>query len=398
MALLLLELLRVFSLTISILMIPFEVDPWEGFFILFYAVGISSLFLWRKWRKRPWNLLLIPLLFVFPLLLAFTTERAYFSIAYTGVLYVYYDVRLGILDPKDLSQRFKISYGLLLFLGVTASMAEEVRWILLKNLPFLLLYFFSTILLSVALRHQEAGIDPKKSRNRILLYLLVSILLSAVLGTEEARNLFYTFLQQVGFVLVSLLSYIVYPFAFAFYALFSRLKGFFRPPQFDDSQGAELGEDFQEEFSSFVENAREYPVLRTLLSLLLILAFLYLLYRFLRKKGEKPVEGLEYIEQRESLKEHKVQRRKTVREKEPDGLYEKLRYRYRTYLLKLRKEMEIHLYDTAEDVAVRAEEVSSKEHVKIRKIYQEVRYGERIVTRDLLDDFSSYLEDNHNEK
>lgn len=398
MALLLLELLRVFSLTMSILMIPFEVDPWEGFLILFYSLGISSLFLWRKWRKRPWNLLLVPLFLLLPLLLASTAERVYFAILYTGVLYVYFDVRLGILDPKDLSQRFKISYGLLLFLGVTASMTEGVRWILLKNLPFLLLYFFSTILLSVALRHQEAGIAPKKSRNRILLYLLVSILFSAVLGTEEARDLFYTLLQQVGFVLLSLLSYIVYPFAFVFYALFSRLKGFFRPPQFDDSQGAELGEGFQEEFSSFVENAREYPALRTLLSLLLILSFLYLLYRFLRKRGEKPVEGLEYTEQRESLREHKAQRRKAVREKEPDGLYEKLRYRYRNYLWKLRKEMEIHLYDTAEEIAQRAEEVSSKEHVKIRKIYQEVRYGERTVTIELLNDFSKYLEDSQNEK
>ena len=182
MELFLLELLRVFSLAISILMIPFEVDPWEGFLILFYSLGISSLFLWKKWRKKPWNLLLVPVLFLFPLLLAFSAERVYFSIAYAGILYVYYDVRLGILDPKDLSQRFKISYGLLLFFGAAASMAEGVRWILLKNLPFLLLYFFSTILLSVAVRHQEAGIDPKKSRNRILLYLLVSILVSAVLG------------------------------------------------------------------------------------------------------------------------------------------------------------------------------------------------------------------------
>lgn len=398
MELLLLELLRVFSLAISILMIPFEVDPWEGFLILFYSLGISSLFLWKKWRKKPWNLLLVPVLFLFPLLLAFSAERVYFSIAYAGILYVYYDVRLGILDPKDLSQRFKISYGLLLFFGAAASMAEGVRWILLKNLPFLLLYFFSTILLSVAVRHQEAGIDPKKSRNRILLYLLVSILVSAVLGTEESRNLFYTLTQEVGLGLLTLLSYLVYPFAFVFYAMFSRLKGFFRPPQFDDSQGAELGEDFQEEFSSFVGNAREYPILRTLLTLLLILVFLYLLYRFLRERGEEPVEGLEYLEQRESLKNHKTQRRKAFRGKEPEGLYEKLRYRYRAYLLRLRKKMEIRPYDTAEDVAVRAKEVSSKEHMKIRKMYQEVRYGERTVTKDLLNDFSKYVEENQNEK
>ncbi len=60
--------------------------------------------------------------------------------------------------------------------------------------------------------------------------------------------------------------------------------------------------------------------------------------------------------------------------------------------------MEIRPYDTAEEIAQRAEEVSSKEHVKIRKIYQEVRYGERTVTIELLNDFSKYLEDSQNEK
>lgn len=393
MELLLLELLRVLSLTLSILMIPFEVGPWEGLLILLYTMVVLSLFLWKKIRKKPYSLALIPLVAGMPLMSFFTKERVYFSLLYSGILFVYYEVRLGILDPKDLSQRFKVSYGLLLLFGLAAASSSGIRWILLQNLPFLLFYFFTTILLSASLRHKEAGIDPKKSRVKIVRYLLISIVGAVFLGTVEVRTFILEASQKIGELILILVFYIVYPVA---YAVFYLIKKFYRAPDLTGAGAVPVGEGLQEEFGEALGKAREHPALTTILSLLLIIAFIYLIYRFLRKKGEKEVEGLEYIEERQSLKGEKP-RKKRIKEKEPQEIYEKFRFRYKRYLMALKKQMEIRASDTARDVAVRAQNISSKNHNRIMKDYQEVRYGEKAVTDEVLETFSRYLEEDHNE-
>lgn len=396
MELLLLEILRIVSLTVAVLMIPFEIPGWEGVLLLFYTLGVCFLFLWRRWRKRPVNLWMVVLLLL-PLSASITVERTYFYLIFTGVVYLYFDVRLGILDPQDLSQRFKISYGLLLFSGVVAVLAEGIRWILLRNLSFLLLYFFSTILLSASMRHKEAGVDPKRSRSKMVLYLFVSLFAAVLLGSGEARRLGISALQQLGSLMLTLLSYLLYPIAFVFYGIFSGLRRFFRPPDFENLPGADPGEGFQEEYSALSREVRDLPMLKTVLSVLLLVAALYLLYRFFRRKGEKPKEGLAYIEEREYLKDRKARRKRIKKEEEPEEAYEKLRYRYRTYLAALRNQMEIRPSDTAADISDRAKKITGQQHERIRDAYQEARYGAQEVTEERVREFMTFMEETKDE-
>lgn len=197
MELLLLELFSILSLTMAILMIPFEVTPLEGILLLVFFMAVLWVFAKKGVRKKPWSLLLLPLFFL-PLTMTYSMERLYFTLAFTGIMYVYYDGKLGELDPMDLALRFKVSYGLLLLFAGVSFLAEGLRWILYRNLPFLLLFFFSTIILSTSLRHQQAGIDPRKSRQKILVYLLMASIFSLVFGLEGLRGGFLSFMGIMG--------------------------------------------------------------------------------------------------------------------------------------------------------------------------------------------------------
>lgn len=399
MELLLLELFSILSLTMAILMIPFEVTPLEGILLLVFYMAVLWVFAKKGVRKKPWSLLLLPLFFL-PLTMTYSMERLYFTLAFTGIMYVYYDGKLGELDPMDLALRFKVSYGLLLLFAGVSFLAEGLRWILYRNLPFLLLFFFSTIILSTSLRHQQAGIDPRKSRQKILVYLLMASIFSLVFGLEGLRGGFLSFMGIMGNWIFQGLYYVIYPVAYGVFYVLTRLGRFYGLGQFQGGQGGEP-EDFTEDLEYTMHELRDHPVLNALMSFGVLVLVLYLLYRFFKGRKEKVVSGLAYEEEREFLKEKKRPRLLRRKEKIPKELRERMRYYYRQYLRSLKKELPISSSWTSEEIAKEASRKEPQEHSAIRSRYVAVRYGQEEVHEPMVEDFRRWVkevEDRHEEK
>ena len=185
----LLELFSIVTLTFSVLIVLFEVPQIKGVILLVYVMTVSALFLLKKVEGR-FGELFMGALFFLPYFTKMTQENAYFTVIYTVIFTLYFYRKMGTLYPEDLSLRLKISYVFMILGALLGIWRESWREMILAALPFMLLYFFVTIILTTSIRHRQAGLEKNRNRRNILFYLGLTSVLSLAASIEEFRNVF----------------------------------------------------------------------------------------------------------------------------------------------------------------------------------------------------------------
>ena len=173
MEMLILELISIITLTFSVLTVLFEIRQLKGILLFLYIVLIFSFYLWKS-IKGKYATAGMMVLMALPWILERTQENAFFTILYTVIFTLYYSRKLGTLYQEDLSLRFRITYALLFIVALLGTVNSFIGRLVITALPFMLLYFFSTIILTTSLRHRQAGLDAKKTRRNIMLYLTIT--------------------------------------------------------------------------------------------------------------------------------------------------------------------------------------------------------------------------------
>lgn len=397
MEMLILELISIITLTFSLLIVLFEVEQLKGVLLFLYIVLIFSFYLWKN-LKGKYSAIVMTLLFAMPWIFDRTQENAFFTILYTVVFMLYYHRKLGTLYQEDLSLRFRITYALLFALALLGTVNSFIGRIVIIALPFMLLYFFSTIILTTSLRHRQAGLDEKKTRRNIMLYLSITSVLSVVASVPELRSAFLGILKLITSGFFGLLYYVVYPVAYVGFWLYNKVIALVkRLPAAEEPQEQQALESFTDAFEESILEIRSTPFLNTIIPILVLLVIVFLIVKFMRgRKGNKTLE-LPFEEVREFMLEEREKSRRKRREKLPEDPKGQIRYFYRKYLREIEKHTKIEKSDTSFNVEEKGKEYHRKS-TEIRNLYTELRYTEKQADGQMVETFKDYVEENQNQK
>ena len=387
----LLELFSIVTLTFSVLIVLFEVPQVKGVILLVYVMAVSALFLWKKVEGR-FGALFMGTLFFLPYFTEVSQENAFFTVIYSVIFTLYFYRKMGTLYPEDLSLRLKISYVFMILGALLGIWKESWRGMILAALPFMLLYFFVTIILTTSLRHRQAGLDENRNRRNILFYLGLTSILSLAASIEEFRNIFLMGFRSFSGIFSDIFFKAVYLIATVVFFFYEKVINFIRNlPKNQDPENAVPPEGIGESFEETVAEIQSSPLMENLFSILLILIIIYVLVKFIRGRRGKRKEELPFEEVREFIVNEKDSGRRKRRERFPAEHREQIRYYYRLYLLKLSKKVKLEKYDTSLTVRDKGERVH-EHNEEIRKIYAEHRYTDRSADESLVRKLKEYVE------
>lgn len=396
MEMLILELISIITLTFSVLTVLFEINQLKAILLFIYIVLIFSFYLWKN-LKGKYAAAVMMVLMAFPWILERTQENAFFTILYTLVFTLYYHRMLGALYPEDLSLRFRITYALLFIVALLGTVNSFIGRLVVTALPFMLLYFFSTIILTTSLRHRQAGLDENKTRRNILLYLSITSVLSVVASIVELRDAFLGTLKLVYGGILGLLYYVVYPIAYVGFWIFNKVLGLVNRLPAGEEQEEQAMESFTDAFQESVGEISSTPYLSAIIPFILLLVIVFLIVRFMRgRKGHK-IQELPFEEVREFILDERDKGRKKHRERLPEDPKGQIRYFYRKYLREIEKHTKIEKSDTALIVEEKGKEYFRKSS-EIRDMYTSLRYTENKADGKMVESFKEYVEGELNKK
>lgn len=388
---LLLELLSIITLTFSVLMVLFEVPQVMAIILLVYVMGISALFLFKKIEGR-FGPVLMGALFFLPFFTEITEENAFFTVIYTVVFTLYHHRKLGTLYPEDLSLRLKISYVFLILGALLGLGRASFRDMILAAMPFMLLYFFSTIILTTSLRHRQAGLDDRRNRRNLLFYLGLTSVLSLVASVEAFRNVFVLGFKAFMRFFSDVFFKALYVIASGFFFFYEKVINFIKNlPQNQDPDRIAPPEALGESFEEAVANIQRSPFMEQLFSLIMILLILFVLVKLIRGRKGKRNDELPYEEVREFIKDERKSVRRKRNERFPSDYGEQIRYYYRVYLKNISRKVKLEKFDTSRTVCEKGEKIHDHND-EIRAIYAEHRYTDRKADEAMVSKLKGYIE------
>lgn len=382
-SLILLELLTVFSLMYSLLLlfVSFATVE-ETFFVFVWTIAVLMVSILGS-RKSKWWQLTIPLMLL-PLSIYndLTSLVCIISTSFFGCLYVRTSLLKG--DQREYVSNLKKTIPLF-FLAVYLRSLPSIVYddpfsgSFSHAAPFLITFFLSAVVLIRSFRHLDSGMEPKKLRQANIKYLGLMFFISIVTAFTGFRNFIWSLIKKLPYL-------VVYPLYYLF-KLFDRLlillnnvtqgleSGHWLPDQI--LPGELPGEKLEEIVEEYV--TADTVVADTILGVLILAIVGYILYRLFAKAGSRvKYEGLDYIEEREYIKTSRPKRKRPLRDKFPGELGDQIRFYYRRFLDKLtRNKVGILKSDTSLEVNEKAKAVFAAGTDRIRSIYIASRYGEK---------------------
>lgn len=392
MEMLILELISILSLTFSLLTVLFEVPALRGIALFLYVVLVFCFYLWKKPEGKFSQGVLVALL-CFPWLLERTQENAFFTALYTTVFILYYYRKLGRLYPEDLSFRFRVTYGILFVITLIGTGNDFMGRLVGRALPYMLLYFFTTVILTTSLRHRQAGLDQKKTRRNIFFYLSLTSVFSLVVTIGELRSGALEMFRFLYEAFLGVLYYVAYPIVYAGFWIFMKFIDLLRSlPPGEEPQEEQALESFTDAFQESVQEIRSTPLLDTLIPLIMVLVVIFLIVRFMKGRRGKMSQELPFEEVREFILDEREKGRRGRREKLPRTPREKIRFYYRRYLRSIRQHVNIEKSDTSLIVAEKGKEIFHRSQ-EIRSIYASIRYSDRKADEKMVETFRDFVEE-----
>lgn len=377
----LLELLAIISLFYSLLLLFVSFAPvGETFLIFIWTIAVSMLFALGIRKSRLWELSI--LLLLLPLVIYHGEVAIYFLLGTTAIIYVYAKTSLLRGSYKKYADNLKKTALFFMLAAYFRSLPHiPFTGSMVKAAPFVLVYFFSSVVLIRSIRHLDSGMEHKKIKRANIRYIVIMIFLSTLAAFESVRDYVISLCKKIP----NLVIYPVYWLSNLVHELIEMLPTpkipWKLPPPLETEELQPTPEQIEEMLERGEAAPVETPLMNTIVGILLIIVFIYLLYSILKKAGNRKYVGLEYVEEREYIKRPpKKKKKKSPRDKFPLNLGDQIRYYYRRYLDKLaKKNIPILKSDTSLEVNEKAEAVLASGNERIREIYIENRYGEREV-------------------
>lgn len=391
MEIMILELLSVVSLIFSVIALFFNLLPIRLFMLFIYVLGISFLFLREKLRGK-W-LVLLPILLILPFFLEMTWENTVITLLYTLTLFYYHTKILGRVYLDDLMTQFKTAYILMFITGFLGLVVTRLSEPVIRSLPFMLIYFFTTIMLSSTIRHYAVGIDPKSNRKKLGGYLTVAMIFSLIIGVSQVRVGLLKLLSFASEVLQDVLFFIIYPVIYGVSWVFTKVVSLISVPLNMEYEEEELLGQIEEGVTQTAKRVKESPLVEIILIIAVVSLVIFLAYRYIKAMAKKKEEKLSYVEHREFIMESTSRKNKKIKDKIPSDAKGQFRYYYRQYLKRVNQKIPLHKSDTS--LAVREKSSSgSKINEEIRDLYIKYRYTDKLIDLEAVERMKGLTQDN----
>lgn len=373
MQLMILEVLSFVSFYLMVLLVFFQVELIWSMPIYLYS-ALVLLFFQGKCKKRNWKTtVLLRVSLSLPMLLYFTLERVLFTLLFAIGCTYYYEKFMGRLEMEERAGRFKVHYSIMTVLAFAGILVKPVEEKIMSILPFMLFYLFSEILLSVAFRQSVYGTISKKNNRRIFIFMTLAVLLSLIISVEGIRiQLLYSVGIVFSFVQKALF-FLLYPLLYVGLWIFTA-SGRRLWDAFSDSDVEPEIPGVSPSIGEEIRSAQNSAVLEMVLGAVLLVVILITGYLIYKKRRGNRYSSRHLQEKREYLisKETLFSRKK--RDRFPPSYNDQIRYYYRKYLRKLKKNRMLEVSDTSRSISIKGDGVTLNND-EIRDLYIQFRYG-----------------------
>ena len=380
--LILLELVSFVSFLYSILLMFTSFAPIKEMMVIFiWTIGVSFAFAILSKKSRLFDISILLLL----LPLKFYNNQSAILITVISIIFIYIYTKKSLAKVNYYEYTYKLKFTILLLIVLIGvrSILDELSGSIGYALSFIVIYLLSSVILTRLMRHIDSNLEIKKIRKTNIRYLIFM-----TIGFSIA--VFDNFRENIINILDKLLTALYYPI----YLLFGRIRFDSKLDEIkvEDINIVEPEEVFIGELPDQMladdqignKLYKYFEIFTKALIFILILILVYFIYILFIRSGDKSYGNSDYTEEREYIKDKKKKRKKRLlRERFPSDLKEQIRYYYRRYLEKLKKnKIEILKTDTSLEVNERAEEIFEDDLERIREIYIETRYGDKDIDHD----------------
>ena len=375
--LIILEIISITSLLFSIYSNIFNFTNLNNYFILFvWTVIISSIYGILQFKAHNDKTRLLLVLLLLPMAIFKSKSSIYFIILLAFSLYLYLTRRLISGDHNNYVDSFRNSFFIIIGLLLFSFIGDLVYRFTDFSIPFLTIYFLSTIIFIRNLRYTFVGMEKENVRKLNLRYLILLSIASILITIEGLRDFLFRILNSIyNLIIEILISIFYYPLSLIILALdkFTNWILSLLGMDMDD----EIVDSTMEEMENIVYQVKEHPILDLVFKIILLITILYISYRLLKKRQSKKKYSPDYIEEREFMQRDEYRERRRFRLGRPKGYKEQIRFYYKKYLNKLlNKDIKIEKHYTTEDINEFGKERFPYNIIeKIREIYIKVRYG-----------------------
>lgn len=378
--LIILEFISIVSLIFSVLANVFNFTSLNNYFLIYiWTIVISGIYGINQ--NKRWNKLLLIFLLA-PLFIFRDINAIYFNLSLVLIIYFYAKNSLDKGSYTNYVDSLKNSIFIIMGVLVFSYLVDILNRFFDFSVPFLIIYFISTIILIRNKRHFSLGMDVNVIRRSNRLYLILIIILSSFITVEKLRTSIFSFVLMVigsfyNFIINLVFKILYYPISIIILALerfvnwvVSRLG----TGSIEDE--VELLNEI-EVFENIEYITKEIPIINISLKILATIAMVYIIYRLIKKTGKSKKYTVDYIEEREFIVKEGKNRVLGFKFRKPKDLNGQIRYYYQKYLIKLKKKnIELNKSNTSFEINNKAKDKFPNDTInKIRDIYIKYRYG-----------------------
>ena len=382
------ELISIVSLLFSLWLSFFEFAAGSKVFLVFLWVVFSSLiFALIHIKSRVYEISII--LILMPLIFYRDIKSIAFLLLLTIFVYLY--VKKSLLEGSHSEYAYKIknTYVLCFILGYISAKAFGLDGHINTALPFYTIYFISSLILLRTIRHIDSNMDVEKIRKNNIKYLMLIALVTPISASQDLRNYIWIRFKHLFEKLMIIVFYPMYLIGKLFDRDWRKIK-------VGSSLFEEVGKDtvYNLELQEATEEAEilDFTILKIIFASILFLMVVFIVYKLIMKSSTRQYSDISYTEEREFIRDtsRKKRRRWFFREKYPVDLREQVRFFYRKYLEKLKREnVNILKSDTSLDVNQKAREILDHGIDDLRKIYIKCRYSKEEITEEDVDNIKN---------
>lgn len=375
------ELISIVSLLFSLWLSFFEFAAGSKVFLVFIWVIFSSLiFALNHLKSRVYEISI--LLILMPLIFYRDIKSIAFLLLLTVFMYLY--IKKSLLEGTHSEYAYKIknSYILCFILGFLSAKIFGLDGHINTALPFYTIYFISSLILLRTIRHIDSNMDFGKIRKSNIKYLIFIALVTPISASQDLRNYIWIRFKYLFEKLMIIVFYPMYLIGKLFDRDWEKVK--VGSPLFE-----EVGKDtaYNLELQEATEETEilDFTSLKIIFASILFLIVVFIVYKLIMKSSTRQYSDISYTEEREFIRviNRKKRRRWFLREKYPVDLRDQVRFFYRKYLQRLKREnVNILKSDTSLDVNQKAREIFDSGIDDLRKIYMKCRYSKEEITEE----------------
>lgn len=329
------------------------------------------------------------LLFLAPLILYREIDAFIFIVATSILILLYIRSSLYKGSHRVYVDRIKKSYLVYIPIVYARFLLEDFSLYVNAAIPFIIVYFLSSIILTRSIRHLDSNMDIGNIRKNNIKYLVIISIVFAISSFEKLRDSFLHLVEEA-------ITLVYYPF----YLMGQIVEFIFDKLNIKDRPGQKPGEILEqagvdelaiEELENIKNIAKEkdwdFTILKNIIGIVLIIFVIYIIYRIIRKEGSRREIGSGYVEEREYIHDKKEKKKSFKRDKYPKEPREQIRYFYRKFLNKIiKKDTKVLKTDSTLEIDKKAREVLGKETYGIREIYIRSRYSDAEIDKELVEE------------